>query len=626
MGYRPQTADDIHLNLAKQLDADFVERNDQAVGQALNAGEPIDAVYTLNEAELLSGFFDFLKETGIMAHWQTFTIGQVQRIFLPAVVFALLYSTRVLFGIASSNALPALLFSNLAVMSLLGFTARQVLEGMTLRGQSHRSGRGEYVLMDPVTLSETISKASAQELEKLFNGVIHCLAAFGIFMAEAMVAVDGTRIETTALYQGCGCLRVEKRRRGKKGIKVTTVELVFGWRLIALIDLVTLAPMAIKVVQIQANETPYLVELVKQAQENLAPYSRIRWLVADRAYVDGKSLYKLDEMGIRFVIIAKSTMLARQAALDMKGKVAYYDRTETKRHGQGRSLWHEKLHTRVYAVTNIRDWAAYRPPVVPGKRLRREARPALNAVVVEKWRNPPPSLVGPRVYLTNAPVDNPWLIVDLYDDRSWIENGLFRNSKQFQTLTRWFPKKTEAGVRSHLVFVMMVNAITTAYRLWQKKQTCAERSRSSGDPHQVSDLQIDCVAYHLIDIETGEITQLPLPLNPTPTHLSSIVPLQTDASTETDDYQSSPDIISHSLLGGQGILRWQRELEQESRDKVIVFIGNQYGIFNLYELLVLVGISFRHRPPHLDPPEDVLHRFGCEARPRDGPGCYCKFT
>ena len=616
MGHKPQTADDIRLNLAKQLDADSVERNDQAVAQALNAGEPIDAVYSLNEAELLSGFLDFLKETGIIAHWQTFSIEQVQRIFLPAFVFVLLYSMRVLFGIASSNALPALLFSNLAVMSLLGFTIRQVIEGMTLRGRSHRSGKGEYALMDPATLSETISKANAQELEKLFNGVIHCLAAFGIFMAEAMVVVDGTQIETTALYQGCGCLKVEKRKRTKKGGNVTVVELVFGWRLIALMDLVTLTPMAIKMVKIQANEVPHLVEMVEQAQENLAPYSRIRWLVADRAYVDGKSLYKLNQMGIRFVVIAKSTMLARQAALDMKGKVAYYDRTETKRHGQGCSLWHQKLHSRVYAVTNIRDWAAYRPPVVPGKPLRREARPALNAVVVEKWRNHPPSLHGPRVYLTNAPVDNPWLIVDFYDDRSWVENGLFRNSKQFQTLTRWFPKKTEAGVRSHLVFVMMVNAITTAYRLWQKKQT-SDNERTT--LHHISDHQIDRIAHHLINIETGEIIELPQPPNTNPTHLSSILPLQIDASTEPDDQQETSDIIAHSLLDGQGILRWQRALEQESREKVIVFIGNQYGIFSLYELLVLVGVSFRHPPPHLDPPEVILRRFGCDVKARDGP-------
>jgi hypothetical protein len=50
-------------------------------------------------------------------------------------------------------------------------------------------------------------------------------------------------------------------------------------------------------------------------------------------------------------------------------------------------------------------------------------------VVINLWRNGPPSPDGPRVYLTNGPVADPWRAVDGYDDRSWIENGLFGNSK-----------------------------------------------------------------------------------------------------------------------------------------------------------------------------------------------------
>ncbi|MDM8531326.1 hypothetical protein QUF63_09140, partial [Anaerolineales bacterium HSG25] len=60
------------------------------------------------------------------------------------------------------------------------------------------------------------------------------------------------------------------------------------------------------------------------------------------------------------------------------------------------------------------------------------------------------------------------------------------------------------------------------------------------------------------------------------------------------------------------ILRWQRDMMQESRDKIIVFIGNQYGIFTVYELLTLVGVTFRGAPPGGDPPEQVLQRYGCE--------------
>lgn len=263
MGSRKQTADDIRQNLAEQLDWQFAERNDMAIAQALQRGEPVEAVHTLDEAGLLDGFFAFLKETKVMEHWSTFTIGAVKRVFLPSIYFLLLYGTRVLFGIESTNALPALLFSNVAVMTFLGFNARQVAEGMTRRGAHLRTEASDYTLMDPQTLAETICKTSARELEHLFNGTIHCLAAFGVFMAEAMIAVDGTQVVTTECFQACGCLRVTKWKRNDQGMKIKTTELLFGWRLIALIDLVTLVPLAIKIVQIQRHEAPYLLELVR---------------------------------------------------------------------------------------------------------------------------------------------------------------------------------------------------------------------------------------------------------------------------------------------------------------------------------------------------------------------------
>ncbi len=105
MGYIPQTKEEISQNVAEELDWQFAERNDEAVAQALQAGEAIEAIYTVNEAELLSGFFGFLRNSGIIAHWRTFTIEGVQRVFQPAIYFVLLYSTRVLFGIGSSEAL-----------------------------------------------------------------------------------------------------------------------------------------------------------------------------------------------------------------------------------------------------------------------------------------------------------------------------------------------------------------------------------------------------------------------------------------------------------------------------------------------------------------------------------------
>ena len=50
MGYTTQTADDIRENLAEQLDPKFAERNDEAIAQALHAGEPVDAQRSLNRS------------------------------------------------------------------------------------------------------------------------------------------------------------------------------------------------------------------------------------------------------------------------------------------------------------------------------------------------------------------------------------------------------------------------------------------------------------------------------------------------------------------------------------------------------------------------------------------------
>lgn len=602
MGYQRQTTSEVRANLAEQLDWHFAERDDSFVAQALVSGTGVDGVHTLDEAGLLDGFFVFLQETKIMSHWQSFHQEAVQRVFLPAISFVLLYGVRVLFGIGSSNALPQLLFSNVAVMSLIGFTAYQVAHGLSQRGAAARTEASDYVLMDPQTLAETISQASVEELEGLFNGTIHCLAAFGVFMAEVMVAVDGTPVVTPATYSGCGCQRKKHTRRNRAGVEVKEVVVVFGWRLIVLIDLVTLIPLALKIVHIQSHEAPYLLELVRQAQRNLEPYSRIRWLVVDRAYVDGPSLYALHELGIKFVVIAKTNMKIYATARRLSQHALIHERVETRTHGHGSQAWTEAMVSRVRAVTGLRDWAAYRPPKQPGRNLTWRNRPTLNAVVVQQWHNDLPA-GGARVYLTNLSVTNPWLIVDAYDDRSWIENGLFRQNKQFGRLTRWFPQKSEAGVRSHLVFVMLIFAVATAYRLWDKQST-----DNLANPTQPP------VVYRQIDPQTGEVTDLPTPSPDSATHLASHLPLVTDPQPEPSPSTSTPDMIpplAYSLLDGQGTARWRRELAQQNRDKVIVFKDHRYGIFDTHELMVLSGIPVRDLPTHLGSRTDILRRYGC---------------
>lgn len=186
---------------------------------------------------------------------------------------------------------------------------------MTQRGVQQQTGERPYVLMDPQTLADTICKTAASELERLFNGTLQRLAAQQVFAPRIMVAVDGTRVTTTAKYKGCGCQKMTHRQRDTQGAWVETVELVHGLRLIALLDRVTLIPMAINIVQIQEREAPLLLALLHQAQANLALHSQIAISIVNRAYVDGPTLYKIDQPGIIWYLTAKSNMHARCTAL-----------------------------------------------------------------------------------------------------------------------------------------------------------------------------------------------------------------------------------------------------------------------------------------------------------------------
>jgi hypothetical protein len=358
-----------------------------------------------------------------------------------------------------------------------------------------------------------------------------------------------------------------------------------------------------RIVQIQDNEAPYLLALVEQAQTNLAPHSRIVHLVVDRAYVDGKTLYALEQMGIAFVLIAKTTMAAYVTALAKRVESPLcYERIETVTQGHGRNQAQATWLTRVETASDIRTWESYRPPPQAGRHLRHEHRPALHAVLVRMWRNHDLQ-AQPRIYLTNRPLVDPWSILDLYDDRSWIENGLFRNSKQFWHLTRFFPKRSQAGVYSHLTFVVLMVATATAYRLWDKAQATP---KSAPQPAHKT------ITHRIVNRMTGEILPEARTLSTLADHLAA-PPWRSPDLKSTGDVPDTP--LAHALLDGQGLQRWHRQLQQENRDKLIVFIENRYGIFDTHEFLVLTAVPLRSIPPHLGSREGILRRSGCLAQP-----------
>src|SRR3989440_5562778 len=122
----------------ERLNWQLAWRDDGRVAQALYAGEEIEEMHELSEAGLLDEFFVFLEEIGMMAVVERLELSGVQRGLVPTVQFVLLYLLKVLFGGQSMNELPRWLFSNVALMELVGFNARQVEEGLTKRGDAQR--------------------------------------------------------------------------------------------------------------------------------------------------------------------------------------------------------------------------------------------------------------------------------------------------------------------------------------------------------------------------------------------------------------------------------------------------------------------------------------------------------
>lgn len=534
----------------ERLSWQLARRDDKRVAQALYAGEELEEMHELSEAGLLDEFFVFLEEIGLMAVVEQLDLPGVQRVLVPTVQLVLLYLLKVLYGGQSMNELPRVLFSNVALMELVGFNAQQVEEGLTKRGDAQRTTKKKQGPLSPQSLADNISKLSREQMERLFNQMAQCVVGWGLLDGERSVALDGSKLPTPATSEGCGKLK-QTRRVKVKGQKERAIEeyYVYGWKVLVLIDVHTRLPLAMKVVQIEAYEGRWLVPLLKQAQRNLGTRGRISTIVVDRGYLDGEDLWQIDQLGVLFVVVGKTNMVVTQDAQALAKRERVHRRERVVRHGHGKTATEERLRTELVGIEGLTTYDDYGDPQQTQYAHRRdyEGQP-INAVVVRRWDNRVPATDG-TVYLTNGPVSDPFVVFDTYDWRSVIENGIFKEGKHPWHLGR-FPKKTEAAVVVHCHFTVLVMALATAFRLWQAKP--------------------------------------------------AISPAQ-----ETDTRPS----LSTALLGGEGTARWRLRLKQENRDKVIVFFADAYGIFHLAELAILSGVRLHRLPSHLGSRQAILQRY-----------------
>ena len=299
----------------------------------------------------------------------------------------------------------------------------------------------------------------------------------GCFPQKIHAACDATLYETTSKFKGCGCVthKVKVKARGYRKVgelKEISVTL-YGWKVWAIYEIKTGIPLAIKIDTIEKPDNLHILRVLEQAKENVKPSSRIDSLVIDRGFLDGKVLYQIDQQGIEFVIPLKRSMEAtkdaRQLALDSENFPPVTREVELV-HGYGKKKYTEKVITTLVGVPDLLTCDWFNPEGSKANTTKKDYEPIpLNAVVVKQWDNQIPPLEKQVVFITNVDVKDPFIAFDRYDDRSLIENKLFREVKQ-----NWHfehpPKKTKQGVFVQVYMIMAMKALTTAYLKWQEEQ------------------------------------------------------------------------------------------------------------------------------------------------------------
>jgi hypothetical protein len=471
--------DQLQETLCNRLFWHTAERDDAIVADHLFHHREMDVVYAMDEATLFDSFFNYLREIDVFPLLEHLDPQDQTRKNVPFIQLVLVFLMKVIGSIKTIDEISDLLLTDELLMSMCGFNAHQVRNGSCDRGTKLRKTpppqiRGSLCVD---TVANHIVTITPRRIENFFNRSIQLLAKQGIFPKKIHAACDCTLYETTSKFKGCGSVtrNVKPKARGyRKSCELKEVKVtLYGWKVWAIYEIETGIPLAIKIDTIEKPDNLHVLAVLEQAKENVNPHSTIDSLVLDRGFLDGKVLYDIDLQGIEFAIPLKRNMEAakdaRQLALD-HASLPPVTREVSVPRGYGKKRYIEKVLTTLVAVPNLMTCDWFNPEGSKANTTKKDYEPIpLNAVVVKEWDNKIPLPDKQVVFITNMDVKDPFVTFDRYDDRSLMENKLFREVKQ-----NWHfqhpPKKTRAGVYVQAYMTMALKALTTAFLKWQEEQ------------------------------------------------------------------------------------------------------------------------------------------------------------
>lgn len=537
------------------------------MARAVVEGEPIDAVYTLEEEAAFDEVLRYAARRGFIGPLETLAKAmRITRVNVPPIQYVWLYFVKILLGIPGVAKMSPLLLRDEAWMRQLGFNARQIVDGVTRRGDHKREPDTERE--GPVSsesVAANIVKLGVLALAHFFNAFIRLAVPLAIDDDEVDVVIDCTLYETTEKYKGAGRVTRTERVKLKDGSWGEVVKALFGWKVGVAYHPRSGLPLAVCVTRINTDDRAHFWTLLGDVEKNLGT-KRVKSVTMDRGFLDGEDLWRLDQRDILFVIPVRRKMRFYDDALALAGrygedpaspeiKVERWEDTRVR--GHGKQATRETLQTEVVGVPSLTSLDSYGPPTHDKAQHNNDFDAnALNAVVVRIWRGR--EFKSPKVFATNLDVKKPRHTFNLYDDRSLIENGVFREGKQDWSLERP-PQKSEAGVTVHVYMTLAAIALTRCYRMETEERRVAAATTVAATPNE-------CGAQ-------VTIPQLRL-----------------------------------------GMERYRLNLKVENRNKVILFLDDAYGVLHVQEMAMLSGVNLRQRSPGVGTRDETLRKFGLQGR------------
>ena len=393
----------------------------------------------------LDELFVFLFELGYFKGFDFKSEGY-QRIMIPMAKLLLLYELKALLGVESMNQTPELLFKDVALLKIIGFTAQEIKEGFSKRGDGKHIGP-----MHQDTLADCINRLSPAEVENLLNASIKLLINKK-FLGSSTFILDASDLETTEKYENCGSVTRKEKKVDKKG-QIHEIEVtVYGWKVLVLYEHKSHIIVAVKVVHINEHESKYTLELVEKAKENLGEKAKMKLLLIDRGFLDGETLWKLKfTEKIDFIIPSKSNMAITTDVRDLL-KIS-----DSASHFSSGEL-------EVFGISGVNTWDCYTSEENYKCKNRKDFKPSkLNVAAVRHFDKMNYSAGEEKIFLTSLPVKNPEKIIEHYKNRFSIEISVFRESKQGWCLKK-FPMKTENAVINHVMLTFIMFNGVNAFR------------------------------------------------------------------------------------------------------------------------------------------------------------------